>query len=365
MSGPQCSVVPPVGMGGGFPVPRQSSTLGPRFTYGAGKASNGAGYGGDNRGSFMQAPSQVIPPPAYNGSAHHIRISNFSGVSGDLCRYDTLRYEIQCLINQGVPDSHILSAVRRCTKGVAQETLMHLSPTATLWEVITRFDMVFGDIQPVQVLLSEFYSATQKTGETIIVWYTRLEDMVRKIRTKDPNSISNDMYQLTLNNKFWSGLYSQNVRNALRHKLDQDPASPELFVAARQLETEFFTSAKTHQVATDITPPMEKCLKQMLDRMSGLEEKFQALQTSNSRYQPGGKPWGSYNRPRVGPSQQQQPQHPHDASGQSTLSFQGRPKGKCYRCHKFGHYKSECPLNYSQSAGRNAQLAAEYSVPTL
>ena len=204
---------------------------------------------------------------------------------------------------------------------------------------------------------------------------------MRKIRTKDPNSIAVGVLQLTLNTKFWAELYSQNVRNALRHKFDQNPSNPELFVAARQLETEFFTSAKTNQVATDITPPMEKCLKQVLDRMSGLEDKFQALQASTSRFQPGGRPQGYQdnppggyhnnspqdyrNNPRAGPPRRQQPSRTQFPHGQSTLAFQGRPKGKCYRCHKFGHYKSECPLNSSQSAMGNAQLAAEYNVPTL
>ena len=89
-------------------------------------------------------------------------------------------------MNQGIPESHILTAVRRCTKGLAQETLMHLSRTATLGDVMTRYDMVFGNIQPVQVLLCDF----------------RLEDMVQKIRTKYPNSITVGVFQLTLNPNF-------------------------------------------------------------------------------------------------------------------------------------------------------------------
>lgn len=85
---------------------------------------------------------------------------------------------------------------------------------------------------------------------------------------------------------------------------------------------------------------------------------------SRSRFQPGGMPQ-CYNYPRAGPGQQQQSKPTQYSSGKSARSLQRRSKVQCYRCHRYGHHKAECPSNFSQSVVGNAQLAVENSVPIL
>ena len=118
-------------------------------------------------------------------------------------------------------------SVRRALKGQAQEMILHMGETATLKDIIQQFHMLHGDVNPPQVLLAEFYAAAQRNGESVIGWYTRVEDLTSRIHRKDPIIISSDNFHLMVNTQFWTKLQNNIIKNALRHKVDTLIGNPQ------------------------------------------------------------------------------------------------------------------------------------------
>ena len=102
----------------------------------------------------------------YTSAAQQMRISTFSGASKDSL-YEQFRFEVKGYINQGIPKRLILMSVRRALKGQAQEMVLHMGETATLKDVIQRFDMLYGDVNPPQVLLAEFMLPHRGMGKVL------------------------------------------------------------------------------------------------------------------------------------------------------------------------------------------------------
>lgn len=284
----------------------------------------------------------------YPGNNHNTRISTFSGDDKE-CGYEQFKFDVAALQSQGTPEGNVILSIRRALKGVAQETLVHMGPGVSLYQIMQKFDIMFGDVNPLDVLLSKFYSASQRANESVMQWYTRLEDLAGRIRQKDPSKIPADEYQRIINTKFHAGLQNANIKNALRHVFDQDPDSIQLFVSARMVETEFANSAKAHQISTDITPSMQKQLQTVLDKLAILEEN--AKQSKKQEYVPQRRPNNTGFQPRLNNYQSQQ--------SDQTGGF----KGSCYRCRQFGHLKRDCPLNSTQAGVGNVLLSAKGSVP--
>ena len=87
-----------------------------------------------------------------------------------------------CLRNKN-PEGLILMSVGRALKGQAEEMVLHMGETVTLKDVIQRFDMLYGDVNPPEVLLAEFYAATQRNVESVTGWYTWFEDLASRKRS--------------------------------------------------------------------------------------------------------------------------------------------------------------------------------------
>ena len=108
---------------------------------------------------------------------NNIRVSTFSGSSKD-CSFEQFRYDVQCLVKRRCPEGMVLTAIKRSIKGQAQEIVLHMGEDATVNDIVTRFDMMFGDVNPPHVLLAQFYSPSQAPGESITDWCARLEDIL-------------------------------------------------------------------------------------------------------------------------------------------------------------------------------------------
>ena len=106
--------------------------------------------------------------------------------------------------------------IKRSIKGQAQEIVLHMGEDATVNDIITRYDMMFGDVNPPHVLLAQFYSASQTPGESITDWYARLEDIASKITRKDGNVISANNYDILVNTQFWTKMSDDKMKNAFK-----------------------------------------------------------------------------------------------------------------------------------------------------
>ena len=78
-------------------------------------------------------------------------------------RYDLRRYEIGCLVKEGVYAEAVIKHVIRCSlKGEAAHVLKRLGPTATVQQILQKFDEVYGTVEAGEDPLAEFYSRQTK-----------------------------------------------------------------------------------------------------------------------------------------------------------------------------------------------------------
>ena len=260
----------------------------------------------------------------WSNSVHNIKVSTFSGSEKD-CSFEQFRYDVKCLINQGAPEGMILTAIKRSIKGPAQEIVLHMGESASVNDIIRRFSMMFGDVDPPHMLLARFYSAEQLVNESITEWYTRLQDMASRVMKKDSTLINPNNYDMTVNTQFWTKLHDVNVKNALRHKCDNLAESPSFMTEARRVESEFKADkAKVHQLTSEVSP-IQKSLEEIISRLSMLEKKVEEDKTVAE-----------------------------PSSSTVTNSLGGQRKRslktvKCFKCHKLGHIARNCPLNTRRS----------------
>ena len=283
-------------------------------------------------------PYPVLPQPVFStpqpeqsfqfgtsNTVNNIRVSSFSGSPKD-CSFEQFRYDVQCLLKQGCPEGMVLTAIKRSIRGQAQEIVLHMGEDATVADIINRYDMMFGDVNPPHVLLAQFYSAFQTPGESITDWYARLEDIASKITRKDGNVISPNNYDILVNTQFWTKMNDEKMKNALRHKFDELAGSPQFVVEARKIESEFAGQAvKLGQVHSETLPAMERGFEEILARLSTLEKEIQSNRQTQKHTE-----YGDHH---------QTGQAPHESKKNM------RKPVRCFKCHKLGHIARNCPLN--------------------
>ncbi|XP_055954536.1 uncharacterized protein LOC130013600 [Patella vulgata] len=163
------------------------------------------------------------------------KLSMFYGEPGKgEVSYDLWRYEVDCLISEGVYDNHvILLAIRRSLKGEAGKVIMRLGPHVDVKTVLAKLHSVYGTCEEAESLIGLFYSAKQYPSETVTDWACRLEDIFARVtREGSPDPKESDE---TLRNVFWRGLLPH-LRDLSAHKYDKSTSFDTLRVQLRRIE---------------------------------------------------------------------------------------------------------------------------------
>jgi hypothetical protein len=301
------------------------------------------------------------------------KLSNFSGAhpGKNEARYDEWNYEVKCLKAEGVHSSGaILRAIRRSTHGEAGRIVMRLGPNAGIPDILHKLDVVYGTVERGEVLLGDFYAATQSETEDVVEWSCKLEDMLEKAKSKGYVNTTTGSDEM-LRTKFWLGLRSS-LRDASSHKFDTCKTFDELRVELRIIEHDHNgrkradSSKKPGHVKSQIaTKPDDENGSQTQHQATNSSE-FAELKglicSINDRFT---KLEGkvdqvsrSYNR----------------SDGKSTNSRQStnrRTTPTCWRCGQEGHLKSGCRVildhvkdpNGKQPTPRGRDWAATSSAP--
>ena len=114
--------------------------------------------------------------------AYPPRLPFFSGEEKDT-PFELWRFEIQCLLREGKTENAIKMAIRRSLKGQASRTLLALGVEASVKDILTKFEAVFGSTETAQTILSKFYSLKQKELEDAGSFASRLEDTIQRAVT--------------------------------------------------------------------------------------------------------------------------------------------------------------------------------------
>jgi hypothetical protein len=234
-------------------------------------------------------------------------------------------------LGESFGEREVKRAIHQSVTGIAAETLMRLGKNATLIQILEKFEHVFGTVTSVEKLLADFYTAQQKSSETIAEWACRLEDIVSHPKL---NLQIGEKEQM-LKSRFFYGLHSESIKNAIRHRFTEGRYE-ELLILAREAEDEGKVGkavAKPQTVVDTEQSKLDSILKQIKDLQSKMAEYDKRL--------------GKF-----------QPSHPSSSKTYSKEPSQSTEKKvTCFYCRKPGHVKKNCPklLKGKSSAVRSDQ----------
>jgi hypothetical protein len=211
--------------------------------------------GNNNQGEFATT-DQPSASGGYLSQAQVVyrdrpHLPNFSGEKGKgEVSYQIWKYDVDSLQkDSSCSKQAILEAIRKSVRGMAADMLLDLGVGASVSQIISEFDMIFGDVKTGEQLNEEFYMAKQEPNENITQWSCRLRGLAS--RTCEAGALKDDEVKCKLRNKFWSGLHSSEIRNALRYHYHNEEPFESLVKAARLVENEVrpTKAGKKHQAA--------------------------------------------------------------------------------------------------------------------
>ena len=250
----------------------------------------------------------------------------FSG-SGKDCSFGRWKHEVMCLKEDvRYSDSVVMEAVRKSLKSPAANVLPRLGYSPTVDQIVAKVESTYGSVLSGEVLLERFYSERQKEDESCAKWFDRIEDLVYQALQK--KALTEEVVQSSLRQKFWSGLFSESIKDALRHRYEQCTCE-ELLVEARCIEEEKSSGksdkerikAKSHQVISD--DKMDLLLKR-LDKMDADIQELKRAQ---------GRPAEQKPKPPVVCTK---------CSKEGHLSWGCKEGVQCHKCDLVGHLAKAC-----------------------
>ena len=244
--------------------------------------------------------------------------------------YAQWRSEVHSVWRSGIyQDAMVMSNVRRSLRGRAAEVLLAMGSEVSVQQLLEKLD----------VALEQLFTARQLPAESVSAWGCRLEDLLSRVT----DSKSAAAARALLRSRYWSGLYSDKIRNALRHLFDEGADFEALLRQARILEQEPSTANVQQAVAPQGQDKLDLILKQLTElttRVQTLETKLvgvERLSTSSmhesAALTSASNPMSSSVPNTVAPT------HPQ------SRQFAGR----CYVCGQPGHRRGSpnCPKTVS------------------
>lgn len=134
------------------------------------------------------------------------------------------------------PEHILLQAVRNSLKGLARGMLVSVGDKASLENVMKTLDEFVGNVASGETLMQSFYNDSQKEGEFIVVYASKLEDTLSKAITL--GHIETVARDGMLRSKFWTGLFSQQLKQSSRHLFDLIKNFESLLGEIREIQEE-------------------------------------------------------------------------------------------------------------------------------
>ena len=292
--------------------------------------------------NLVQNDDAVVDQPGVVLEENKIpKLPFFSGDQKSPTIFRVWEFEVQN-IRDSFSERIVKRAIHKSVSGTAAQVLMRLGKAATLQGILTKFDLVFGTVVTNEQILSEFYTAEQKSSETVAAWACRLEDLLchPQLETTSPAQ-KNSM----LKAKFFQGLVLDHVKNAIRHRVESGTYD-EILVLARQAEEERGAKSKVvSKPQTVDSDPVSKKLDEIQKDLKSLTTKVNDLEGKIDKRKDQTK---IKSAPQTGTGNP-----PKQPSSESQTS----PSGilRCNYCKKIGHLKRNCRklLNASSSAARS------------
>ncbi|VDI03961.1 Hypothetical predicted protein [Mytilus galloprovincialis] len=240
----------------------------------------------------LQMGKQTQPikkEPSTSTSSHYTqppRINLFSGSGekkGGETTYELWKYEVLGLMKDKIhSEEAIIQAIRRALRGEAGLVAMRLGTDASLTEIMSKMESVFGNVDELETIMSDFYNAKQKETEDVSAWSCRLEGILDK--AIHSWKVSKPQADTMMHDMLWKGL-RPDIKHISHYEKERFKTFDHLRVALRKIEKEHnldelpkVKATSKQAIANDMNEKEEESelvttLKQINTRLEQLESR--------------------------------------------------------------------------------------------
>ena len=279
---------------------------------------------------------------------HNLKLSTFSGDGSSKDNaFDLWKFEVECLIQDKYAEEAIRHAIRQSLKGAPARMAMRLGAKATPNDILVKLSSVYS-IDESDTYLRELCESTQLSGEDVVTWGCRLEELMEK--ACQSGLVSDLMKNRLLRSVFWTGLRSD-LKNSTRHKYDAINNFDQLRTEVRAVELEQapHVNSKSHaKMCVNVSeteaacenPGLTAVVERLTHTVSGLQKQLTLMQQHVEVKSPTNHT----------PSKKYTPHTPHKFSerpsqGQTgTTDVSKSHNFQCWKCGNDGHLRRNCPL---------------------
>ncbi|XP_076463957.1 uncharacterized protein LOC143296081 [Babylonia areolata] len=297
-------------------------------------------------------------------------LTKFGGEEG----YELWRHQLLSLRRENHSSQDIADAIRASLQCKAGSLLVSLGPDATVDEILTKLDSIYGQVDEDADVLAAFYSARQGQAETVADWSCRIEGLFGRVRRlSDINGGTDE----ALRQMFWTGP-RQELKDASAYQFDTIKSFDEVRKAIRRVEKQHplapvKTEKKTvcnvtqSQPRKDHSESLEAMVKQLSSELKALKQEIKSVHSkkpADTQHSERKDHYQSLGQNRQMSSNNQASDNPAWCQGRQN-SWQGgrirdnRQRGEvvCYRCgepafragHLQGkHGKPQCHEQFAQ-----------------
>ena len=133
------------------------------------------------------------------------KLSIFSGerVKGE-ASFEQWSYELQSL-RRTYSESALREGIQRSLRGAAADTVHNVGHEATLDSKIKKFTIIYGNVKSYNILMGDFYRASQGEEESVTSFATCIEGLLSNVRDKYPQQIPQAKEQQLLKDRLFYG----------------------------------------------------------------------------------------------------------------------------------------------------------------
>ena len=226
-------------------------------------------------------------------TSQHPRISYFYGdkVKGE-ATYAQWVYEVKCLLQEETHKPETIAQAIRHSLREASSIVRRLGIGATVNDILSKFNSVYGEVDTKEHLLATVYSAKQEDDEDVTKWSCRLEDILssavdrKLVDAKDVNEM--------LRNMFWQGL-KPTLKDNPGYKFEKITDFDQLRVELRKLEQDHLHPqsnvphcpiSQTSKKENSELKEMKTMIQSLSNTVEQLEKKVNSSQGGNQSFPP-------------------------------------------------------------------------------
>ena len=130
--------------------------------------------------------------------------------------FEQWSYELQSL-RKTYSESALREGIQRSLREAAADTVCNMGPEATLDSILKKFTIIYGNVKSYDILMGDFYRASQGEEESITSFATHIEGLLSNVRDKYPHQIPQAKEQQLLKDRLFYAC-KKGIRDSVKYR---------------------------------------------------------------------------------------------------------------------------------------------------